>query len=104
MLSVSVFDDATLRIDEIGSVIELEFGDNYMSPSFTVQRWNAKYHGTREALDNYKTVEVDGNAIHVINDGYDYIYQVVTRWEGERFRAGTVHVFRTISGDEPLVY
>jgi hypothetical protein len=109
-LGLHAFEDATLRVDEAGSIIELEFGDNYLSPSFSVRRWNTKYHGFdmrgawSGSRDPSESVEMTGNTIHVINDGYDYIYEVVTIWEGERFRAGAVHVFRTISGDEPLVY
>lgn len=96
-LTESDLDEATLYYTA-GSIIELDF-NNYPPDSIRGYRENTKYESRRS-----ESIEVIENTIHVDNDGYDYIYRILAEWSNERVRGRVAYVFRTISGEEPLVY
>jgi len=97
---------ATLTLDVNGygynEIIEFQFS----SPPQTVsaQRWNAVYSGIEDiddAIVEYVPVMQTGeqNSISILNDGYDYIYEVHATWE-EGFALFT---FRTQSTQQNQV-
>jgi len=68
--------------------LEIQFGDKYPPQSISVQRWSAVHIGTDSTAvwDNGETVELVDNRFHAENDGCNYVYEVLARWENGNSR------------------
>ena len=68
--------------------LEIQFGDKYPPQSVSVLRWNAIHMGTdsNAVWDDGETVELIDNRFSVENNGCNYVYEVMARWENGNSR------------------
>jgi len=106
-LCLNDYSEITLRLESESAEMKLRFGDHYPPQSVSVQRWNAKYVGTRDAevWESSEPVAVNKNKIQINDDGNNYIYEVHAGWSKGKLRGNgySYYVFRVDSVDfEPL--
>ena len=60
--------------------IELRFSGDFSPDTLTVKRWRAEFIGISGMENRYEIIEINDNVIYLIDNGFDYIYEVIARW------------------------
>jgi hypothetical protein len=95
------YDEITGLLSDISGEIALQFSDNNLPLSVSVQRWDAKYSGADsvDVWDSGEQIAVTDNAFQIFHDGNNYVYEVYAKWE----QGYSWYVFRVDAAPNGLV-
>jgi len=98
-LSPDDLEQFTVTLNGSGDVIELLFTNVDFPQNISICRWYAWYANGAQDISEYvdkgEAVAIEGNIIKLNDDGQDYIYEVVAKWE----QGYCYYAFRTLSGN-----
>lgn len=99
-LHPSDYNECALRLVNENDELVLQFSDEYPPQSVSIQRWLAEYavgeQNISDPLNKSETIEINGNILHIKDNGQDYIYEVYARWvEGSSYYAFRVDCIET---------
>lgn len=74
------FNHASFYLHGATGEISLTLSENYGEVVITARRWQINCQEGLCGMDNWENVLVSDGAIHLVNKGHDYIYEITVTW------------------------